>query len=86
MKGEKFNFKIEKHKKNKIKAEKKQKPVILDFKVRFNILTFLTYACRNYYFNKTFLVTNCKSEQNIERFLIQNFLAKQRLQRQEEVS
>ena len=59
MRGGKFNFKIEKHKNNKIKTEKKQKTEIFDFKVRFNILTFLTYACRNYYFNKAIFFTNC---------------------------
>lgn len=44
----KFNINIEKHNKNKIKVKKTRKPKISDFKIRFNVLTFLTYACRNY--------------------------------------
>ena len=62
MKGKKINFKIEKPKKSRMKMEKKpktNKTNILDFKVRFNILTFLTYACRYCYFNKIILFTNC---------------------------
>lgn len=62
MKGKKINFKIEKPKKNRMKMEKKSKANktnILDFKVRFNILTFLTYACRYCDSNKTIFVTNC---------------------------
>ena len=46
IKRDKFNLNVEKHKKNKIKTQKEKKPKILDFKIRFNILTFLTYACR----------------------------------------
>ena len=74
-KKDNFNLNVEKHKKNKIKTEKK--PKTFDFKVRFNVLTFLTYACRNCYINKTFFITNCKSVQNIENYQIQNSLEKQ---------
>lgn len=40
-----LNLKVEKPKKNKIKTVKNKKPKVLDFKIRFNILTMLTYAC-----------------------------------------
>ena len=40
-----LNLNVEKHKKNKIKTVKNKKPKNLDFKIRFNFLTFLTYAC-----------------------------------------
>ena len=45
IKRDKLNLNIEKHKKNKIKTQKEKKQKNLDFKIRFNILTFLTYAC-----------------------------------------
>lgn len=51
IKKDNFNLNVEKHKKNRIKTEKNKKRKTLDFKVRFNVLTFLTYACRNSYFN-----------------------------------
>ena len=60
IKRDKLNLNVEKHKKNRIRTEKNKKPKTLDFKVRFNILTFLTYACRNYNFDKAFFFTNCK--------------------------
>ena len=49
IKKNKLNLNVEKHKKNKIKIVKAKKPKSLDFKVRFNMLTFLTYICRNCY-------------------------------------
>ncbi len=46
IKKDNINLNVEKHKKNRIKTEKKtKKPKKSDFKVRFNILTFLTYVC-----------------------------------------
>ena len=74
IKKDKFNLNVEKHRKSRIKAEKNRKPKSLDFKVRFNILTFLTYACRRCYFNKTFFIANCKSVLNIDKLQILNYL------------
>ena len=44
IKKKNLNLNVEKHKKNRIKTVK-NKPKNLDFKIRFNFLTFLTYAC-----------------------------------------
>ena len=60
IKKDKLNLNIEKHKKNRIKTEKNKKVKKLDFKIRFNILTFLTYACRNCNFDKVVFFANCK--------------------------
>ena len=60
MRKNSLNLNVEKHKKNRIKTEKNKKPKILDFKIRFNILTFLTYACRYCNLNKTFFIANSK--------------------------
>ena len=57
-KEKKINLNVEKHKKNRIKVEKNKKTKNFDFKVRFNILTFLTYTCRNYNINKIVFITN----------------------------
>ena len=59
IKKDKINLNVEKHKKNKIKTVKNKKPKILDFKIRFNILNFLTYICRNSNSYKIILVANC---------------------------
>ena len=59
IKKDKINLNVEKHKKNRIKTVKNKKPKVLDFKVRFNILNFMTYICRNYNSYKTFFVANC---------------------------
>ena len=64
----KINLNIEKSKKSRIKKEKKIKTPTEDYKVRFNILTFLTYICRNYYFNEAIFFTNnkwCRIQRNI---------------------
>lgn len=60
IKKNKLNLNVEKHKKNKVKIVKTKKAKSLDFKVRFNILTFLTYICRNCYTYKAFFIANCK--------------------------
>ena len=58
-KKDKLKLNVEKHKKNKIKTFKNKKPKLLDFKVRFNVLTFLTYICRNNNTYKIVFITNC---------------------------
>ena len=60
IKKNKINLKVEKHKKNKIKAVKNKKVKTLDFKIRFNILTFITYLCRSCDISEAFFTTSCK--------------------------
>lgn len=73
IKKDKLNLNVEKHKKNRIKTEKNKKPKNLDFKVRFNVLTFLTYACRNRHPNKTILATNRKRSRIPRNFQYETF-------------
>lgn len=60
-KKSKLNIEIQKNKKNKIKIDRKnKKQKSLDFKIRFNLLTFLTYICRNNNSFKIIFFTNYK--------------------------